>query len=154
MFLGELHGADLAAFYAACDCLTLPSVNSTESFGLVQVEAMLCGTPVVASALPGVRQPVPVTGMGEIAPIGEPAGLAAALGKVLGERTRYVRPRAEIAARFDLAATAGFYERLYSTVQAEQAVDGSRLAAAPPRLPRAESPARGSATGVRRRGRG
>ena len=114
VFLGELRGADLAAFYAACDCLVLPSVNSTESFGLVQVEAMLCGTPVVASALPGVRQPVRVTGMGEIAPIADPAGLAAALGKVLADRPRYVRPRAEIAARFDLDATAAFYERLYA----------------------------------------
>jgi len=123
VFLGELRGADLAAFYAAIDCLALPSVNSTESFGLVQVEAMLCGTPVVASALPGVRQPVLVTGMGEIAPIGDAAGLAAALAKVLGDRDRYLRPRAEIAARFDLAATAAFYERLYATVQAETAAE-------------------------------
>ena len=118
-FLGSLHGRDLADFYAALDCLVLPSVNSTESFGLVQVEAMLCGTPVVASNLPGVRQPVRVTGMGEIAPIADPAGLAAALARVLADRARYVRPRAEIAARFDLAATAAFYERLYATVQAE-----------------------------------
>jgi glycosyltransferase involved in cell wall biosynthesis len=142
VFLGELHGADLAAFYAACDSLTLPSVNSTESFGLVQVEAMLCGTPVVASALPGVRQPVLVTGMGEIAPIGEPAGIAAALGKVLGDRPRYVRPRTEIAARFDLATTAAFYERLYATVQAEQAGDRGMPAAAPILPPRADSAAR------------
>jgi glycosyltransferase involved in cell wall biosynthesis len=118
-FLGELHGTDLANFYAAIDCLALPSVNSTESFGLVQVEAMLCGTPAVASALPGVRQPVAVTGMGEIAPIGDAAGLAVALGKVLAERARYVRPRAEIAARFDLDATAAFYERLYADVRRE-----------------------------------
>ena len=117
------RGADLAAFYAAIDCLALPSVNSTESFGLVQVEAMLCGTPVVASALPGVRQPVLVTGMGEIAPIGDAAGLAAALAKVLSDRERYLRPRVEIAARFDLAATAAFYERLYATVQAETATE-------------------------------
>ena len=131
-FLGELHGTDLANFYAAIDCLALPSVNSTESFGLVQVEAMLCGTPVVASALPGVRQPVTVTGMGAIAPIGDPAGLAVALGKVLAERARYVRPRAEIAARFDLAATAAFYERLYGDVRREmQAAAAPRPSPAP-----------------------
>ena len=39
-------------------CLLMTSVNATESFGLVQVEAMLCGTPVVATNMPGVRQPV------------------------------------------------------------------------------------------------
>ncbi|HEY7065773.1 MAG TPA: glycosyltransferase family 4 protein [Chloroflexota bacterium] len=118
-FLGELHGVELANFYAAIDCLALPSVNSTESFGLVQVEAMLCGTPVVASALPGVRQPVRVTGMGEIAPIGDAAGLAAALGKVLRDPDHYRRSRAEIAAHFDLSATAAFYERLYTAVSRE-----------------------------------
>jgi glycosyltransferase involved in cell wall biosynthesis len=120
VFLGQLHGAELASFYGACDCLVLPSVNSTESFGLVQVEAMLCGTPVVASALPGVRQPVRVTGMGEIAPVADPAGLAEALARVLSDPARYVRPRAEIAARFDLGETTGFYEGLYATVQAEE----------------------------------
>jgi glycosyltransferase involved in cell wall biosynthesis len=130
-FLGELHGTDLANFYAAIDCLALPSVNSTESFGLVQVEAMLCGTPVVASALPGVRQPVTVTGMGEIAPIGDAAGLAVALGKVLADRARYVQPRAEIAARFDLDATAAFYERLYAAVRREMGAATPRPSPAP-----------------------
>jgi glycosyltransferase involved in cell wall biosynthesis len=120
-FLGPLHGEDLAAFYGACDCLVLPSVNSTESFGLVQVEAMLCGTPVVASALPGVREPVRVTGMGEVAPVADAAGLAEAVIRVLQHRADYVRPRAEIAARFDLATTTGFYERLYAAVRAELA---------------------------------
>lgn len=115
-FLGALHGAELAAFYAALDCLALPSVNSTESFGMVQVEAMLCGTPVVASALPGVRQPVRVTGMGEIAPVADARGLALALARVLRHRAHYVRPRAEIAARFDPTATTRFYEELYARV--------------------------------------
>ena len=123
-FLGALHGVDLAAFYAALDCLVLPSVNSTESFGMVQVEAMLCGTPVVASALPGVRQPVRVTGMGEIAPVADPAGLALALARVLRHRAHYLRPRAEIAARFDPAATTRFYETLYATVSYERAGAG------------------------------
>ena len=61
----------VAELFAAADVLVLPSLNSTESFGLVQVEAMLCGVPSVASDLPGVRQPVRITGMGEIARIGD-----------------------------------------------------------------------------------
>ena len=46
----------------------LPSLNSTESWGIVQVESMSCGTPVVATDLPGVRMPVKMTGMGRIVP--------------------------------------------------------------------------------------
>jgi glycosyltransferase involved in cell wall biosynthesis len=100
-------------FLAAVDCLVVPSVNSTESFGLVQVEAMLCGTPVVASDLPGVRQPVLRTGMGELVPPADAGALTEALVRVLAEPGRYVRPRAEIAGRFDPERTIDAYEALF-----------------------------------------
>jgi glycosyltransferase involved in cell wall biosynthesis len=129
-WLGRPDDEELAALLRGALCLAYPSL--WEGFGIPVLEAMLCGTPVVASALPGVRQPVTVTGMGAIAPIGDPAGLAVALGKVLAERARYVRPRAEIAARFDLAATAAFYERLYGDVRREmQAAAAPRPSPAP-----------------------
>lgn len=76
---------DLSAFYAACDLLALPSLNCTESFGLVQAEAMLCGTPVVASDLPGVRMPVRWTGFGRIVPPGDAVALAEAVAALLAE---------------------------------------------------------------------
>ena len=63
----------MADFFGAIDVLVVSSINSTESFGLVQVEAMLCGTPVVATALPGVRQPVMMTGMGKVVPVADAA---------------------------------------------------------------------------------
>lgn len=113
VFLGVLNQEDLTAFYPNCDVLVLPSLNSTESFGMVQVEAMLNGTPVVASDLPGVRVPVQMTGMGEVAPIGDPAGLAEAVLRVLRARDTYVRPRQEIAAIFDIEQTVIAYERLF-----------------------------------------
>jgi glycosyltransferase involved in cell wall biosynthesis len=118
-FLGTLGPADMAAFFPNCDVLVVPSLNSTETFGLVQVEAMLCGTPSVASALPGVRQPVLQTGMGEIVPIGDSAALARALLQVLGDRPRYTRPRAEIAARFSTERTAAEYEALFEELKAK-----------------------------------
>lgn len=113
VFTGVLNQQELTAFYPNCDVVVLPSLNSTESFGLVQVEAMLHGTPAVASDLPGVRMPVRLTGMGEIAPIGDPAGLAEAVLNVLRARERYVRPRDEIAALFDLEQTVKAYEKLF-----------------------------------------
>ena len=91
----------------------MPSLNSTESFGLVQVEAMLCGVPCVASDLPGVRQPIQQTGMGEIAPIGDAEGLAGAILQVLDHRDAYIRPREEIAERFSTERTVQGYIALF-----------------------------------------
>jgi glycosyltransferase involved in cell wall biosynthesis len=118
-FLDVLDPVRMAAFYPNLDVITVPSLNSTESFGLVQVEAMLCGSPSVASDLPGVRQPVLQTGMGEIAPIGDPEGLADAILKVLDHSERYVRPREEIAARFSTERTVDDYERLFMRMLSE-----------------------------------
>lgn len=65
-FLGTLTDHELGAFYKSIDVLVLPSVNRTEAFGMVQAEAMLLGTPVVASDMPGVRIPIELTGMGKL----------------------------------------------------------------------------------------
>jgi glycosyltransferase involved in cell wall biosynthesis len=112
-FLGVLDSVQMAAFYPNLDVLVVPSLNSTESFGLVQVEAMLCGTPSVASNLPGVRQPVRQTGMGEITPIGDQEGLAEAILKVLDNPEAYHRERQEIEARFSTERTVKDYEALF-----------------------------------------
>jgi glycosyltransferase involved in cell wall biosynthesis len=118
-FLGTLGPRDMAAFFHNLDVVVVPSLNSTETFGLVQVEAMLCGTPSIASELPGVRQPVLQTGMGEVVPIGDAGALAAALLKVLADRSAYQRPRAEIAARFSSERTAERYEELFERLRRE-----------------------------------
>ncbi len=116
IFPGQLPAGQLADFFSECAVLVVPSTNSTESFGMVQVEAMLCGTPVVASDLAGVREPVRATGMGEIARPGDPSALAAAIVKVLKDRTDYVKPREEVAKMFDATKTVDFYEDLFSSL--------------------------------------
>ena len=112
-FLGTLRPEQLPAFYGALDCLLMTSVNSTESFGLVQVEAMFCGTPVVATDLPGVRQPVQTTGMGLIVPIADSGALAQGIGQVLTSRQTFVRPRVEVERIYDIHACVSGYEKLF-----------------------------------------
>lgn len=110
IFLGLLTDArEVSNFYAATDVLALPS--DTECFALVQVEAMRCGTPVVATDIPGAREPVRVTGMGELAPRGNPQAMGEAIVRVLANRDGYVKPFAQIDRAFSLEETIDRYER-------------------------------------------
>jgi glycosyltransferase involved in cell wall biosynthesis len=113
---GSVPPGILAGLFAIADVLVLPSVNSTESFGLVQVEAMLSGVPVVASDLPGVREPIRMTGMGEIARAGDAASLARKVLDVLDAPERFRRPRSEIRALFSTDRTLADYEAVYRSV--------------------------------------
>jgi len=51
VFMGAMHGAELAACYAAADLFVFPS--RTDTFGLVIIEALACGVPVAAYPVPG-----------------------------------------------------------------------------------------------------
>lgn len=115
--LGTLLGEELSAFYRALDVLCICSLNSTESFGLVQIEAMRNGVPVAACNLPGVRQPVTMTGMGEVTEIGDPDALSEAIIRILDQRERYVRSPELIAESFEPAQTAAEYVRLFESLQ-------------------------------------
>jgi glycosyltransferase involved in cell wall biosynthesis len=112
-FVGVLSPAEIAAFYPNLDALVVPSLNSTETFGLVQIEAMINGVPAVASNLPGVRQPVTMTGMGEVVPIGEAGALAEALLRIFAHPENYRGASAEIAAQFSPQTNAVAYENVY-----------------------------------------
>jgi glycosyltransferase involved in cell wall biosynthesis len=119
-FLGVLDPNEMANFFAACDVTVLPSINSTESFGLVQIESMLCGTPVCASNLPGVRVAIQTTGMGEIVPICDSSALAEAIIKILQNPQRYHREREQIAAHFSIERTCEGYLQLFAKVRQQQ----------------------------------
>lgn len=117
-FLGPVPVQAMGNFFGACDVLTVASINSTETFGLVQVEAMLSGCPAVATNLPGVREPIRMTGMGEIVPIKDARALADGIVRVLQNRAQYVRPRQEIEALFSIEQTVQAYENLFAAVLA------------------------------------
>lgn len=97
--LGTLRNGTLGAFYRALHLLVLPSVNLTEAFGMVQIEALRAGTPVIASALPGVREPVERTGMGLLVPPADAAALSAAIVRVAQSPEAWVTPQSELLLR-------------------------------------------------------
>jgi glycosyltransferase involved in cell wall biosynthesis len=112
IFLGLLTDRQaLADFYAACDVLVLPS--DTECFALVQVEAMLSGTPMVTTNIPGARVPVQVTGMGKLAERGNAQAIGQAIVDILAEPEKYQKSREFIESCFSFEQTVDVYETLF-----------------------------------------
>jgi len=118
-FLGSLNPREIAAYYPHLDVHVLPSLNSTEAFGLVQIEAMMNGVPCVTSELPGVRQPVAVHGMGKIFPIGDSNALADAVLEVLANRGKYSHADPESFKQYQPDSTAKAYLDLFEEIRQE-----------------------------------
>jgi glycosyltransferase involved in cell wall biosynthesis len=121
-FLGPLKDAELDAFYRFIDVLALPSIDPLEAYGMVQVEAMLCGTPVVATDLPGVRTIVQRTRMGQLVARRDAHALGAALERVIYDKAYELRSPQEVRHLLDLGDTAGQYEDLFHKVSNGQPV--------------------------------
>lgn len=83
-FVGSQPQDQLATFYSAADLVAVPS--RYESFGLVAVEAMACGTPVVASRVGGLRFTVEDGETGLLVPHSDPLALAGALSALIGDK--------------------------------------------------------------------
>jgi glycosyltransferase involved in cell wall biosynthesis len=112
-FLGNLNPLQMSAFYPNLDVLVVPSLNSTEAFGLVQIEAMLNGVPCVPSALPGVRMPVQMHGMGRVSQIGDSDSLAASILAVLDEPGKFHGDLESIRKAYSPDTVAAEYEKLF-----------------------------------------
>ena len=110
-FVGHLKFDDLVAFYNLIDVLVLPSVDPLEAFGMVQVEAMLCGTPVIATDMPGVRAVVQKTGIGRLVRKRDPQDLA---DKVLDVKDHPVEIERTLLAEFNYDLSIDKYESLFA----------------------------------------
>ncbi len=115
-FLGPQNTRQLAALYPNINLLVLPSLNSTEAFGLVQIEAMMNGVPTVASDLPGVRQPVRQHGLGKIIPIGDSQALAEAAVSILSDGRPSGDDPSSIGQRYLPDTISVEYEKLFAEI--------------------------------------
>ena len=85
-FVGFIPDAELIAYYDACDVFCMPSTARAEQFGLVQLEAMHCGKPVVATRLgTGVEYVTLDEVTGLLVEPGNEQALALALNRLLGD---------------------------------------------------------------------
>ena len=125
-FLGER--VDLPAVLRHADVFLLPS--ETESFGLAALEALACGVPVVASRVAGIPEVVADGEVGLLAPVGDVAGMAAHVVRLLGDRAlleRFSRAaRRHVETHFQVEPMVSRYEAIYRRL-----VDGNP--AGPPR---------------------
>jgi len=109
-FLGPLDFTDLVSFYNLIDVLVLPSVDPLEAFGMVQVEALLCQTPVVVSDMPGVREVVNKTGFGMVAKMKNPQDIAA---KIVELKNNPVQIRLDSLSEFNYSRCIDRYEKVF-----------------------------------------
>ena len=82
--LGKVKRSDLAAHYRAADVVCVPSLD--EAFGLVVVEALMCGTTVIASRVGGIPSIVRDGHNGLLVPPGSPGKLASAIERLAANR--------------------------------------------------------------------
>jgi glycosyltransferase involved in cell wall biosynthesis len=87
-FAGRVDDSELPNHYALADVTVLPSVTRGEAFGLVLVESMAAGTPVIASSLPGVRTLVDDGRTGFLCAPGDRVNLAARINAILADPAR------------------------------------------------------------------
>jgi len=117
LFLGNLRSDNLGAFYKSIDILALPSINQTEAFGMVQAEAMMNGTPVIASNLPGVRMPIKLTRMGVITEPKNAKQISRTILSILEKKYKFANDKLVKNAQdiFDIKKVYKFYDDLLAS---------------------------------------
>ena len=93
ILLGRISDEELPTYYGACDLYCLPSIMKTEAFAIVQIEAMSCGKPIVATKIPesGVSWVNADGESGLNVPVKDSKALASAIERILNDRNLYLQ---------------------------------------------------------------
>jgi phosphatidylinositol alpha-mannosyltransferase len=86
-FTGFVPDEDRPRLFASCDVFCAPSTGQ-ESFGIVLLEAMACGKPIVASNIAGYNDVISNRREGLLVPVKKPDAIAEALAELLTNRAR------------------------------------------------------------------
>jgi phosphatidylinositol alpha-mannosyltransferase len=116
--LGELSEADKAAFLRSVDVYCAPNLLG-ESFGVILIEALAAGAPIIASDLDSFASVLQGGRAGVLVPRGNPAALARGLTELLGDprrRAELSARGADVAAAYDWQVVAGRIVAVYETV--------------------------------------
>ena len=123
-FVGSMDQQRLALFYAAADVCAVPSL--TESFGLVALEAMACGTPVVGTRVGGLQTLIEDGESGLLVPAGDYQALADAMARVLSDhrlRMHLAHGARDRAEHYSWRRVGDDIEALYSRILAGEPVE-------------------------------
>jgi phosphatidylinositol alpha-mannosyltransferase len=126
--LGQISDADKARLLRSVDIYIAPNTGS-ESFGVILLEAMAAGTPIIASDLEAFRRVLDGGRAGRLVPPGDADALAAAIDELLDDparRTASVEAAARTVAAYDWSVVARAVLRVY-----ELAIAGAAVSAAP-----------------------
>ncbi len=118
IFLGSIDQANLPAFYRAADVLVLASAR--EGMANVLLESLACGTPVVASDIPGMGEVIDPPESGSLMKERTPEALASAAAALLSHLPSREDTRA-YAGKFDWAATTRGQIELFHQILERQA---------------------------------
>lgn len=127
VFIGSRSQEALPLYYGAAEVCVMPSLY--ESFGMVALEAMACGTPVIASRVGGLTYTVRDGETGFLVPERDPKALAARLEQLLTDdalRRRMGERAAEVAAEYSWTVVTDAIEALYEELLAERRRAASR----------------------------
>ena len=132
-FTGKVTNEDLPRWYQAADVTVLPSTTMGEAFGLVLVESMACGTPVIASRLPGVREVVRDNETGRLVKPGEIDELRTALQHMIDNKTYREQlgaaGRSYVERQFSWRSIGDKLESLYDSLVPRRALEPAPLPA-------------------------
>jgi glycosyltransferase involved in cell wall biosynthesis len=123
-FLGRISDERLPEVYAACDVFVLPSVSRLEAFGIVALEAMSTGKPVIVADIPGVREIIEDGDDGLLADPVNPRDLAEKIRRLLSDpaarRAMGARGREKVLESFSIERVTDRIEAVYRAI-----LDGS-----------------------------